>query len=233
MGVFMAVYAHPDDESFSAGATLARLGHRGVRTILVTATDGGAGKGGEPPVAALGEVARVRARELALAARVLGIGHLYRLGYEDGQLDTVEPDALAARIGRLLRRHRPDAVLTFDPWGGNGHRDHRAIARALALAIAGLAPLERPLARYTPVLPSALAPPDAGTLRQATLSVPMGPYALLKRQALAAHATQHRSVEAARAHLDPQVAESFHREALGPGTDSLARLMAPWGGSSQ
>lgn len=224
MGVFMSVFAHPDDESFAAGATLARLAHRGVTTVLVTATDGGAGRPGEPPVAAAGQVARVRARELAEAARILGIRHLYRLGYEDGHLDEVDPAAVAESIRLLILRHRPQAVLTFDAWGGNGHRDHRAVARALDIALRGLGPQERPQARYAPVIPEAMAPADAGVPSGVRVAVPMGPYRLLKWQALAAHATQHRSVEAAAAHLTPQVAEFFWREVLGPGADPLARV---------
>src|SRR6516165_10641896 len=84
----MAVHAHPDDEAISTGGILARYGAEGVRTVLVTCTDGGCGDG--PGGVKPGEdgydrdaVVAERASELARSCEVLGITRAETLGYAD------------------------------------------------------------------------------------------------------------------------------------------------------
>src|SRR3954468_2616524 len=84
----MAVHAHPDDESSSTGGVLARYSDEGVRTVLVTCTNGECGDG--PGHVKPGEdghdqeaVAKTRLAELDRAAEILGVGHLETLGYHD------------------------------------------------------------------------------------------------------------------------------------------------------
>src|SRR5882762_5918086 len=84
----MAVHAHPDDEATSTGGVLARYAAEGIRTVLVTCTDGRCGDGpggvkpGEPghdPQA----VVAMRRGELEAACAVLKVGQLEMLGYGD------------------------------------------------------------------------------------------------------------------------------------------------------
>ena len=84
----MAVHAHPDDEAISTGGILARYTAEGVRTVLVTCTDGRCGDGpdgvkpgdpGHEPAA----VVALRQAELARSCEVLGISHHENLGYRD------------------------------------------------------------------------------------------------------------------------------------------------------
>ncbi|MFD5539251.1 PIG-L family deacetylase [Streptomyces sp. NPDC127079] len=149
----MAVHAHPDDEATSTGGVLARYAAEGVRTVLVTCTDGGCGDGpggvkpgdpGHDPAA----VAALRRRELEASCEVLGIGHLELLGYADsgmmgwpantapGSFWSTPVDEAAARLAELMLRHRPDVVVTYDENGFYGHPDHIQAHRITMAALA-------------------------------------------------------------------------------------------------
>lgn len=132
----MCVLAHPDDESFGMGGTLARYAAEDVATYLVTATCGERGWTGDPAAhpgpAALGEIRR---RELCAAAQVLGIRAVNFLGYQDGELDQADPRGVIAQIATHVRRVRPHVVVTFDPFGVYGHPDHIAISQFTTAAL--------------------------------------------------------------------------------------------------
>jgi LmbE family N-acetylglucosaminyl deacetylase len=136
----MAVFAHPDDESFGIGGTLARYGaDPGVCVVLVCATRGEAGEISKPELATPEHLGEVRERELRCASDALGIDKLYFLDYRDsgmaGTPENQDPRSLAMAdadevVGRIvahIRRERPDVVITFDENGGYGHPDHIAI----------------------------------------------------------------------------------------------------------
>ncbi|MFF2995581.1 PIG-L deacetylase family protein [Streptomyces sp. NPDC057950] len=137
----MVVHAHPDDEAGQTGGTLARYAAAGVRTVLVTCTDGGQGDGvdGREP----GhhdhrpeEVAARRAHELAMSGAALGVSHLIRLDHPDSGLpdfpDDVDPRAFSRVDGEpvvrqleaLMREYRPDVLVTYPPDGLSNHPDH-------------------------------------------------------------------------------------------------------------
>lgn len=128
------VFAHPDDETFATGGTLARYAAAGVPWDLFCATDGDAGKS-SVPVASREELGALRRNELWLAARQLGVRDVACAGHPDGALGGVDFDRLAGEIVAFLRRVRPAVVLTFGPEGApTGHRDHKAISRAATAA---------------------------------------------------------------------------------------------------
>jgi LmbE family N-acetylglucosaminyl deacetylase len=131
-----AIFAHPDDESFSIGGTIAHYTKLGVRWDLFCATDGDAGRSSAVPVSSRQELAALRRNELIAAARLLGVrGEILTRGYPDGGLAQVDPDGLTADVVEFLRDVRPDVVITFGPEGApNMHRDHRAISRATTAA---------------------------------------------------------------------------------------------------
>ncbi|MDE3094324.1 MAG: PIG-L family deacetylase, partial [Acidobacteriota bacterium] len=83
---FLAVHAHPDDEASSTGGLLRVLADQGVRTVLVTCTNGeyGDAPGGVKPGDDghdADEVATLREGELDAAVSILGVSRLVRLGY--------------------------------------------------------------------------------------------------------------------------------------------------------
>ena len=132
----MALLAHPDDESLGFGGTLAKYSAEGVETHVVIATRGQAGRhGGEgfhPGPEALG---RIREAELQAAARELGIHSLSVLDYMDAALDRAEPATVISELASLIRRVRPQVVLTFAHDGSYGHPDHIAICQFSTAAI--------------------------------------------------------------------------------------------------
>lgn len=133
------IFAHPDDESFSAAGTASRYADEGVRLTLVTATRGDKGKCGEPPVCRPEELARVREAELREAARLIGISDVRVLDYRDRELAAAPAEEMRAALVRSIREARPQVVVTFDPHGVNLHPDHVAISRFASDAVAAAA----------------------------------------------------------------------------------------------
>lgn len=133
------IFAHPDDESFSAAGTASRYADEGVRLTLVTATRGDKGKCGEPAVCRPEELARVREGELREAARILGIRDVRVLDYRDRELADAPALEMRAALVGVIRETRPQVVVTFDPHGVNLHPDHVAISRFAADAVAAAA----------------------------------------------------------------------------------------------
>jgi len=129
------VFAHPDDETFCVGGTIAKYAAAGIRTDLFCATNGDAGKNSSVPVSSREELAAIRIEETRAAARILGIASIEFPGYGDGTLHTLEPTALIGDVVSFLRRTRPTIVIGFGPEGApTGHRDHQAMSRVVTAA---------------------------------------------------------------------------------------------------
>jgi len=150
----LAILAHPDDESFGLGGTLARYAREGAEVHVCIVTDGAAGVVDQHALA--GEVpplARLRREELECACRALGVT-LHALGYRDsgmeGAADNQHPDSLyqaeldevAWELARFVCRLRPQVVITHDATGGYFHPDHIKVHQAVRLAWARLAGAE-------------------------------------------------------------------------------------------
>lgn len=119
----LVILAHPDDESFAAGGTLAKYAHQGVQVILLCATRGEAGIPGVKPK----EAGDIRERELRQAAERLGI-EVYFLGYQDGELAQTKPETLLETVACWIDLVQPQVILTFGPEGVSGHPDHVTIS---------------------------------------------------------------------------------------------------------
>ena len=130
----LGVFAHPDDETFCAGGTLARHTDGGGEAMVVSFTRGEAGQIRDAQRATRRTLAEVREQELHQACQELGVQHVQCLDYRDGTLADVDPAELAERVGLLLAEFRPDAVVTFGPDGAYGHPDHSAIGSATTAA---------------------------------------------------------------------------------------------------
>ena len=131
----MAIYAHPDDEAFSVGGTMARAVAGGHRVAVVCATRGEKGQIADPALATPETLGVVREGELRRACAEVGVEDVSFLDYIDGSLDQAPREEAVGRIVRQLRRFRPDVVVTFAANGGYGHRDHIAIHHLTLAAI--------------------------------------------------------------------------------------------------
>ena len=120
----LAVFAHPDDETFRPGGTLALLARRGVNVHVLTLTHGEAGSCGEPALCTPDELLSVRERELRCACAALGIEPPRMLDYPDGQLTEADPERVIAEILAIVHQVRPQVLLSFGPDGLSGHPDH-------------------------------------------------------------------------------------------------------------
>ena len=138
----LVVLAHPDDETFGMGGTLALYARRGVKVYLVCATRGEVGEVDEALLKGYSSIGERRESELRCAAALLGLMEVYFMGYRDsgmpGSPDNLNPLALvmapleqvAGEVAHYIRAIQPEVVLTFDPIGGYRHPDHIAIHKA-------------------------------------------------------------------------------------------------------
>ncbi len=139
--------AHPDDESFSSGGTIARAVALGAHVTIISATRG---ERGESAIAAIDSpetLAAVREQELRSAMAILGVSDVRLLGYWDSGMDgtptNADPrafvqaprDEVVTRLVVQIRGLQPAIVVTFGEDGGYGHPDHIAIHHATVEAV--------------------------------------------------------------------------------------------------
>ena len=140
--------AHPDDESFGNGGTLAYYAARGVRVVLICATNGDVGEISDGRLATAETLAQVRLEELRCACLHLGVSDLRLLNYRDSgmqgtpenehpqSLCQADLDEVTGKIVSIIREVRPEVVVTFDETGGYGHPDHITVHQATVAAFA-------------------------------------------------------------------------------------------------
>lgn len=138
----LAVVAHPDDESFALGAVLASFAAAGARVSVLCLTRGEA----STLHGVAGDLAELRARELADAAEVLGLDAVTLLDHPDGALQDVPADRLADDVLRAVRAADADGLVGFDLTGVTGHTDHAA---ATAAAVRAADRLDLPVLGWT------------------------------------------------------------------------------------
>jgi LmbE family N-acetylglucosaminyl deacetylase len=120
----LAVFAHPDDETFRPGGKLTLLARLGVKVHLLTLTHGEAGSCGEPALCTPDELPGVRERELRCACAALGIEPPYLLDYPDSHLMEADPKRVVADILGVVHQVHPQVLLSFGSDGLSGHPDH-------------------------------------------------------------------------------------------------------------
>jgi N-acetyl-1-D-myo-inositol-2-amino-2-deoxy-alpha-D-glucopyranoside deacetylase len=163
----LAIFAHPDDETFAAGGVMALAATGGVPVWSICATNGD--EGGLPDEQ--GDHAmdpEIRIRELRCACAALGIHPPIFLGYRDSGMEGWTPkegafvladrDEVVGRLAGEIRRLRPAVVVTFDPGGGYGHPDHRRVSDVATAAFrVAHAEAAGPQALYHSAMPRSVA----------------------------------------------------------------------------
>ncbi len=250
----LALFAHPDDETFGIGGTLARAVQEGWSVTAVSATRGEVGEIADPALATPETLGERREAELRAACGELGFSDVRFLGYRDsgmaGTADNADPRAYAnadaeevtVRLADIIREIQPDAVFTFDEQGGYGHPDHMAVHRHAVGAFGRAAP---PGARlWFSAIPRSVLRQWAEEMRRndiqglmtsldaeagvpdedITAAVNVTPWLDAKRRAIAAHATQ--LPDWMRALPEERRAEMFSREhfILGAGDEATDPL---------
>jgi len=189
----LAVFAHPDDETYRPGGTLALLAGQGVRIELLTFTRGEAGSCGNPPLCSPAELSEVRERELNSACALLGIQPPRLLDYIDGRLQDNDAEKMISKILEVVQEIMPQVILSFGPDGLSGHPDHIAVSEWAADAyrrskeVAALYSITVPQSLVNKFGMRQLQPvPD----EMITLSVDISPIWDTKLAAMRCHATQ-------------------------------------------
>jgi N-acetyl-1-D-myo-inositol-2-amino-2-deoxy-alpha-D-glucopyranoside deacetylase len=138
----LIVTAHPDDETFGCGGTLARYVSEGVKVYCACATRGEAGTFEPEHMKGFASVGDMRWAEFDCAKKELGLAGIIHLGYRDsgmtGSEDNKNPRAftnapveeVAGRIVKVIRQLKPQVIITSDPVGGYRHPDHIAVHKA-------------------------------------------------------------------------------------------------------
>ena len=141
----LGAYGHPDDEQGVSGL-MHKYAQEGVDVTLVCATRGEAGEIAPGVDATPENLGQVREEELRCAVEKLGVNNLYFLDYRDsGMIGTPENNdprcfwqanlmEVTEKLVRIVRRHKPHVIVTFDPNGGYGHPDHIKIHQAAMMA---------------------------------------------------------------------------------------------------
>jgi LmbE family N-acetylglucosaminyl deacetylase len=134
-------FAHPDDEGFATGGTIAMLVDQGARITLVCATNGDVGEISDPSLATPETLGQVRQEELRRAMDITGVQDIRFLNYRDsGMIHTADnqhpnalmqadPNRVVGELVAIIRETRPEVVITHDPTGGYGHPDHKTMCQ--------------------------------------------------------------------------------------------------------
>ncbi len=159
----MAIFAHPDDESFCCGGTLALLASQGVQVDVLCLTKGEAGNV-SPTLLEGRSVAALRQFELENACRILGLKAPHFLAYHDSgfrkpsaltnRLVQADVFMVAREICAVIAELKPDVILTFDPRGYYGHPDHIATHQIVNAAFFSSSHLPKPPKRLFYIMPS-------------------------------------------------------------------------------
>lgn len=125
MKTIVGVFAHPDDESFGPGGTLAKLAKKND-VYVICVTGGDAGQNERKHTSRL--LSDIRHDELKEASQILGIKKRFCLKYKDGTLSNNKYHEIASKIEKILKKLKPEIIITFEPKGVSGHIDHIAVS---------------------------------------------------------------------------------------------------------
>jgi LmbE family N-acetylglucosaminyl deacetylase len=130
----LCVFAHPDDEVFCSGGTIAKYVAIDTEVMVVSVTKGDAGQIRDAQIATRRTLGKVREQELFDSCKHLGAQYVQCLNYGDGTLKDLDINILVEHVVKIIRQFRPDVVITFGPDGAYGHPDHVIISEATTMA---------------------------------------------------------------------------------------------------
>lgn len=233
----LAIFAHPDDETFLAGGTLAKYAAAGHEVFLLCATHGESGRRGEYEPLSREEFAALRQREMEAAARALGVHPPMFLECADRGLARECWNSATEEIVRIIRRLRPDVMITFGPDGVSGHVDHIALSQIVTAAFwaasvsSYLAEVSAHLPPFQPArlyyvlrsgaAPQCCQPQTPLEAPEQTTAIDIGEHGMRKLQAIRCYRSQE--------HLQP--GEPTTVEAILKSPEHYHRAVPPWEGA--
>jgi LmbE family N-acetylglucosaminyl deacetylase len=122
----LGLFAHPDDEVFCMGGTVAKYVASGGAAKILSLTRGEAGQIRDVGVASRRTLGEVRERELVQAAKVLGVAETECFRFADGTLASQSLEPMIEQAAECIDNFCPDVVVAFGPDGAYGHPDHVA-----------------------------------------------------------------------------------------------------------
>lgn len=124
----LVICPHADDAAAFCGGQVILFARAGWRVVLVRVTDDRTDSVG----LSVAETIRINTEQLHAAAQIMGVAEVVELGYETDALSEISHGELRERFIYLFRKHRPYAVLSFDPYASfEPNRDHVVVARAV------------------------------------------------------------------------------------------------------
>ncbi|MEX1029725.1 MAG: PIG-L deacetylase family protein [Paenibacillaceae bacterium] len=197
--IILFCYAHPDDESFGSGGTIAKYAAREDTEVhLLCATRGEEGQMGNPPLCSRAELGALREQELLNAAQALGIKKVHFLAYRDKLLSHVSMKQLSLEVKTIIYELGAQVVITFPSHGISGHPDHKAIHYAVHDAVTNdrRTPVKK---LYNQTIPASIAAhrliPHSDPDERVTTYISCKEHIPQVLEALRAHQTQHDVIE--------------------------------------
>ncbi len=216
----LAIFAHPDDETFLAGGTLAKYAASGWKVFVLSATRGEAGQRGDYEGGNLSslEFALVRQREMEAACRALGVEKPHFLSCADGGIARDCADSGTAKMIRIAHDVKPDVVITFGPDGVSGHSDHVAISRIVTAAARDAGVRSVYYVSRAASLPTCCIPPAPVPSPSVTTVIDMTGFGERKLQAMRCYRSQKHMLPEVPAVIGDKVngQEHFHRASPTP-----------------
>lgn len=186
----LAVFPHPDDESFVAAGTLAKYIEDGAEVTFACLTLGEMGRNmGIPPFANRVTLPAIRKLELEASCHAIGIQDLRMLGFHDKMIEFEDKELLDSQIMALVNELNPSLVITFYP-GYSVHPDHDATGAAVIRTIGKLPAAERPL-----VYCSAFAINHEQMIGKADVTLDVSAFLNKKMASIQAHRSQFQAAE--------------------------------------
>lgn len=194
----MCVFAHPDDEVFRCGGTLALLANAGVSVHILCLTSGQSGSCGTPPICTPEDLGEVRKKELLCSCKTLDLERPIILDYPDGGLEFTSQTEIQNLIQEHIERIHPQIIFTWPLDGLSGHPDHRTAGACTTEVFTRMMRVERRYLKalyYLAVPQSIAAALDMNTLfalPDETISIEMDVRSVLDRKmaAIECHRTQ-------------------------------------------
>ncbi len=129
--ILFGIFAHPDDEAFGPAGTLLKLKDNGYDIHLILLTDGDAGVN----IDDVSNLAATRLAEWQASAKILGASSTHALHHPDGALESIDTSELDEKVAQIIAKvlgNTPEtsevSLMTFEPNGLTGHRDHIAVS---------------------------------------------------------------------------------------------------------